>query len=135
VYSTVAGRVAVVGDRFIQVASLSEPVVVMYDGVAPDSFVDGQYVGRGERLGQSLGTVFFSVTEWLPGGVVQKIDPSSWLASRGQRIAVKNNGKGSLWCEAGRHIEVPLDAGRACDLHEPERGAFALLPVSVTVNR
>jgi hypothetical protein len=146
VYSTVSGRVAAVGPRFIQVASLSEPVVLMYDGVTPgvanpwdrttrSQFVEGQYVGRGQALGESRGTVFFSVTEWLPGGELQKIDPASWLASRGQRIAAKNTGKGSSWCEQGRHIEVPAEVGRPCNLHEPDRGAFALLPVTVTVNR
>jgi len=135
VYSTVSGRVAAVGPGFIQVASLSEPVVLMYDRVVPGEFVEGQYVGRGQKLGESAGTIYFSVTEWQPGGELQKIDPASWLASRGQRIASKNTGKGSSWCEQGRHIEVPAEVGRPCNLHEPDRGAFALLPVTVTVNR
>jgi hypothetical protein len=123
------------GDRFLHIASLYEPVVLMYDGIAPDAFQEGQYVGRGEEIGVSSGRVFFSVTEFGPQGVVQKIDPASWLASRGQKVAVKDTGDGQLWCEQGRHIEVPVSAGRPCDLYEPEKGAFALLPVSVSVDR
>ena len=136
VYSTASGRVVAVGDHFVLVASLSEPVVLMMDGVSPDPIVEGQYVGRGQKLGVAIADhVFFSVTEFLPGGQAVAIDPSSWLASRGQKIAWKNTDPGSSWCEGGRHIEVPLSAGRGCDLHEPDKGGFALLPVSVSVDR
>lgn|SRR6185295_2090067 len=135
VYSTVSGRVAAVGDRFLHLASLSEPVVLMYDGVEPHDFQEGQYVGRGQEIGTSLGQVFFGVTGFTPGGAIVSIDPSSWLASRGQKIATKNTGSGSSWCEAGRHIEVPSSAGRPCNLQEPEKGSFALLPVSVSIDR
>jgi hypothetical protein len=135
VYSTVGGRVAAVGDSFVVVASLYEPVFVMMDGVVPGDVEEGQYVGRGQKLGESTGRVYFSVTEFLPGGAMASVDPSSWLASRGQKIAYKNTDPGSTWCEGGRHIEVPQSAGRACDLHEPDKGGFALLPVSVSVDR
>jgi hypothetical protein len=135
VYSTVGGRVVAVGDDFVLVSSLYEPVVLMMSGIEPDSLVEGQYVGRGQRVGVSSGRVYFGVTEFLPGHEAASIDPSSWLASRGQRIAYKNTSEGSSWCEGGRHIEVPLAAGRGCDLHEPDKGGFALLPVSVSVDR
>lgn len=135
VYSVVSGRVAAVGDHFMLVGSLSEPVVVMVDGVTPDAFVEGQYVGRGERLGLSTGDVYFGVTEFLPDGSAVNIDPASFLASRGMRIASKVVNPGSSWCEGGRHIEVPVSAARPCALNEPDKGGFALLPVSVSVNR
>lgn len=123
------------GDRFVLVASLYEPVVVMMDGITPEPIDEGQYVGRGQKLGESLGRVYFGVTEFLPGGAAVNVDPASWLASRGQKIASKNTDPGSTWCEGGRHIEVPVAAGRGCDLHEPDKGGFALFPVSVSVDR
>ncbi len=135
VYSTVSGRVVAAGSHFVLVASLYEPVVVMMDGISPEPLSDGQYVGRGQKIGESSGHVYFSVTEFLPGGGAVAVDPASWLASRGHKIAHKNPSPGSSWCEGGRHIEVPVAAGRGCDLHEPDRGGFALLPVSVTVDR
>lgn len=134
VYATAGGRVVAVGADFLHVASLHEPVVLMYDGIAP-SVVEGQYVGRGAQIGTSSGQVAFSVTEFLPGGGAARIDPSSWLASRGQKLAAKYTGPGTSWCEQGRNIEVPASAGRICGFQEPERGGFALLPISVSVER
>ena len=107
----------------------------MYDGVAPE-VQEGQYVGRGQRIGAVLrGRMYFSVTQFTPSGSLVKVDPSSWLASRGQKIAATYTGPGTAWCEQGRHIEVPASAGTACNLYEPERGGFALLPVTVSVER
>jgi len=134
VYATAGGRVAAVGDKFLQLSCHDEPVILMYDGVTP-SVQEGQYVGRGQQIGQSLGHVFFSVTQFQPGGKLVKVDPSSWLAARGQKIAAKYTGPGTQWCEQGRHIEVPASAGTPCALYEPERGGFALLPVTVSVDR
>jgi murein DD-endopeptidase MepM/ murein hydrolase activator NlpD len=134
VFSTAEGRVAVVGDRFLQIAAHDEPVVLMYDGVVP-SVQEGQYVGRGQQIGQSMGRVFFSVTQFMPGNKLVKVDPSSWLASRGQQIAAKYTGSRNEWCEQGRNIDVPASAGGPCNLYEPERGGFALLPVTVSVER
>lgn len=134
VFATAGGRVAAVGDKFLLLATHDEPVVLMYDGVVP-SVKEGQYVGRGQQIGDSMGRVFFSVTEFVPGGGMQKVEPSAWLASRGQKIAAKNTGPGTEWCEQGRHIEVPASAGTPCNLFEPDRGSFALLPVTVSVKR
>lgn len=135
-FATAGGRIAAIGDRFVHLAAHDEPVVLMYDGITPvSSLREGQYVGRGQKLGESNGHVYFSVTQFMPGGKLVKIDPSSWLASRGQKIAATYTGPGTEWCEQGRTIEVPLEAGRACGLHEPDRGSFALLPVTVSVER
>jgi hypothetical protein len=135
VYATAGGRAVAVGSTFLHLASASEPVILMYDGVVPD-VTEGQYVGRGQQIGVSLrGRVFFSVTQFVSGGGIVKVDPASWLATRGQKIAASYDGPGTSWCEQGRHIEVPVSAGRACNLYEPEKGAFALLPVSVSVER
>jgi hypothetical protein len=134
-YATSGGRVVAAGDRFLHIATHDEPVILMYDGVAP-SVREGQYIGRGQQIGVATGpTVYFSVTQFVPGGGLQKVDPSSWLASRGQKIASTYTGNGSSWCEQGRNIEVPLDAGRTCNLYEPDRSSFALLPVTVSVER
>lgn len=133
-YSTAQGRVVAVGPHFVHIASRQEPVVLMYDGVSP-SVEEGQYVGRGEAIGESMGRVYFGVTQFLPDGSAVRVDPASWLAARGQRVAYRSTGAGTLWCEQGRHIEVPTSAGRPCELNEPERGAFALLPVTVSIDR
>jgi hypothetical protein len=136
VYATAGGRVAVIGGRFLQLGAHDEPVLLMYDGITPEpGLQEGQYVGRGQKLGESRGRVYFSVSQLVPGGSIQRVDPSSWLASRGQKIATKYTGAGTSWCEQGRNIEVPVAAGRACDLYEPDRGSFALLPVTVSVER
>jgi hypothetical protein len=135
VYATAGGRIAASGDRFLHLATSDEPVMLMYDGVVPE-VQEGQYVGRGQKIGTVLQSrMYFSVTQFLPNGSLVKVDPSSWLASRGQKIAATYTGAGTSWCEQGRHIEVPESAGRACDLHEPDKGAFALLPVTVSVER
>ena len=135
VYATASGRVAALGDRFVHIAAHDEPVVLMYDGVVPSLVRGGQYVGREQKIGESKGRVYLGVTQFMPGGKLVKIDPSSWLASRGQKIAATYTGPGTAWCEQGRHIEVPASAGTACNLYEPERGGFALLPVTVSVER
>lgn len=136
VFANASGRIAAIGDRFVHLATHDEPVVLMYDGVVPGSSLkEGQYVGRGQQLGESRGRVYFSVTQFMPGGKIVKVDPSSWLASRGQKIASSYTGAGTSWCEQGRNIEVPVDAGRTCNLYEPDRGGFALLPVTVSVER
>jgi hypothetical protein len=134
VFATAGGRIAVIGDRFLHIATHDEPVVLMYDGVVP-SVQEGQYVGRGQQIGQSMGRVYFSVTQFTPGSGILRIDPSSWLASRGQKIAARYTGAGSEWCEQGRNIAVPAGAGTPCSLYEPEKSGFALLPVTVSVER
>jgi murein DD-endopeptidase MepM/ murein hydrolase activator NlpD len=134
VYSVGSGLVVAVGPHFVHVAARNEPAVLVYEGVLPD-VREGQHVGRGQRIGESGGRVAFLVTEFEVDGGAHYVDPASWLAARGQRIAARDTGAGSSWCEQGRHIEVPKAAGAACGLHEPARGNFALLPVSVTVER
>ena len=134
-YATAGGRIAAIGDRFVHVAAHDEPVLLMYDGIAPDPGLrEGQYIEHGQKLGESQERVYFSMTQLVPGGL-QKVDPASWLASRGQKVASTYTGPGTAWCEQGRNIEVPVAAGRACNLYEPDRGSFALLPVTVSVER
>lgn len=138
IYATGAGKVVAVGDRFVHILVGNEPVILMYDGIEPD-VIEDQYVGRGQTIGYSTGTVFFSVTELGPGRsgslpyVASNVAPSAWLAARGMKEVVKNTGAGNRWCEQGRNIAVPVDAGRACRLQKPDPAGFALLPVSVSV--
>jgi hypothetical protein len=134
VYSTVSGQIIAVGHDFVHVASEHEPVVLYYDGIVPN-IVEGQYVGRGQCIGTSSGRVYFGVTSFDRPGKAYHVDPASWLASRGQRVAAKDTGPGTSWCEAGRHISVPASAGTICDLRAPDRASFALLPVTVDIQR
>lgn len=133
VYSTAQGHVVAVGPDWLHIAASHEPVVLYYDGVTPE-VGEGQYVGRGQTIGASTGRTYFGVTQFSADGS-ENIDPSSWLASRGQKIAAKYTGPGTSWCEQGRHIQVPQAAGSACDLQEPDRPHFALLPVTVDIQR
>lgn len=138
VYATGAGKVVAVGDRFVHILVGNEPVILMYDGVVPDVEED-QYVGRGQKIGESTGIVYFSVTELKPGRsgplpyIATYVAPAAWLAARGMREVVKNTGPKNKWCEQGRHIEVPMTAARSCKLQKPEPAGFALLPVSVSI--
>jgi hypothetical protein len=134
VYSVVTGRVVAVGPGFVHLASRHEPVVVYYDDVLVD-VGEGQYVGRGQRIGTSRGRLYFGVQQWIPGGELVNVEPASWLAARGNRIAARYTGGGSDWCEQRRHISVPRSAGAPCQFHEPDSSAFALLPVTVEVER
>jgi hypothetical protein len=134
VYSTATGRIVAVGADFVHVATRNEPVVLYYDGISPTVSED-QYVGRGQKIGESTGRVGFGVQQFTPGGDVVNIDPSSWLAARGNRIAGKYTGAGTQWCEQERHVSVPRSSGAPCQFYEPDKAAFALLPVTVEVER
>lgn len=133
VHSTVSGKVVVAGETFVQIMGGNETVILMYQGLAP-TVVEGQHVGRGQKLGVAQGPVHFGVWQLrrTNGGVtLDTLDPSSWLAARGMRVVQTNIGPGNLWCEAGRHIKVPASVKRTCDLSQVDRASFALLPVSV----
>lgn len=134
VYSTATGRVVAVGDDFVHIATRNEPVVLYYDGLVP-SVREGQYVGRGQEIGTSKGRVHFGVQQFVQGGQIINVEPASWLAARGNRIAARYTGTGSQWCEQNRHISVPRSAGAPCQFYEPDRAAFALLPVTIEVER
>ncbi|HSH76037.1 MAG TPA: M23 family metallopeptidase [Longimicrobiales bacterium] len=134
VYSTAAGLVVAVADDFVHIATRNEPVVLYYNGVSP-TVVEGQYVGRGQTIGTSKGRVYFGVQQFVQGGGVVNVEPSSWLAARGNRIAARYTGSGGQWCEQKRHISVPRSAGAPCQFYEPDRAAFALLPVTIEVER
>jgi len=136
-YATASGEIVVVGATFIHLLAGNEPVVLMYDGITP-SVVEGQHVGRGQKLGvvNEGGQVRFSVTELVQSGgplgySAQMVPPSGWLAARGVRHAAKNTNPGSKWCEGGRSIQVPANALEACDFKRPEPGQFGLLPIEV----
>lgn len=132
-YATASGRVVAAGDTFVHIAVHNEPVLLMYDGIHP-TVVEGQYVGRGQKLGESTGAVTFGVWQLVPspkGVVMQKVPASAWLAARGLKFAVSDTGPGTKWCEGGRSITVPQAVTQACDLRQPDPATFALLPVSI----
>lgn len=131
VYSALCGQVVAVGEDYLHVLAEDEPVIVMYQGVAPSVRL-GQFLGSGQSVGTSLGDVNFSVTQMGPGGM-SLIEPASWLAARGFKVLLNNTGP-AHWCAQGRHISVPASARQKCDLRRPEGASFALLPVSVEMN-
>jgi hypothetical protein len=137
VFSVLGGTVAATGADWIQINSVREPVAVFYRNVVPTLAV-GADVSRGETIGQvgaqmeeNGGLISFSVTQLIDGDL-WPVEPTSWLAARGQRIAT-DLAETKLWCGQGRSIKAPPDAG-ACTL-APVPAPFSLLPVTVTVTR
>ncbi len=132
VYSVGGGRIVSVGPNWVHVEVKNEPVILYYGGLKP-SVRDGAYAWRGGKLGTvpSSKQIEFGVWEVTKDGVVP-LEPSSWLAARGYRLAVKQTGKGDAWCEQKRKIVVPKSAHQTCKLGMPEAAGFALLPVSIT---
>lgn len=132
IFSTVAGKVLVVGSDYVHVMANNEPVILMYQGVVP-KVRSGQFVGPGQELGKSQGNVNFGVTQMGPGGTFL-IPPSAWLAARGYKVLSKNMGDKSLWCAQNRNISVPREARQHCEFKTPQGAGFALLPVTVELN-
>ena len=135
VYAVTSGTAAIASDGSLSIASDREPVVVSYGKGAAQLFVaNGQHVGLGQEIAV-MGAVSFSVTQLVreSNGQVtfRPIDPSSWLAARGLRIAQSGNVPSELWCSHGRSITVPTEV-LSCGVRLPEPSALMLLPVSVT---
>jgi hypothetical protein len=135
VYAVTSGTVAIGSDGSVSIASDREPVIIGYGPGASQVFVaTGQKVQLGQEVAV-MANVAFSVTELIPdgkGGVTfQPIDPASWLAARGLRVAQSENVPTSLWCTHGRNITVPT-ATLGCGIKLPEPSALMLLPVTVT---
>lgn len=128
VYSVVKGEVISVGPDWVHVQALNEPVVLGYFGLDP-SVEMGARVGRGQPIGLAA-EVSFGVWEMKPGGALIAIEPASWLASRGLRVASTLD-EVDLWCEQGRKIVVPREVHSRCPMELPQEAGFALLPVSV----
>jgi murein DD-endopeptidase MepM/ murein hydrolase activator NlpD len=134
IYAVTSGKVAVSKDG-ISIISDREPIVVSYGPGAQSIFVQtGQEVGLGQALGL-MSRSAFSVTEVMrdgKGGVsFRPIEPASWLAARGLRVASSGAQPSALWCSHGRRITVPR-AILSCGVRLPEPSSAMLLPVSVT---
>ena len=130
VFATGPAKVVSVGEDYINLVVQNEPVVLMYQGLAP-IVEEGQHVGTGQKIGNSSGRIFFSVTQYKPDGVAEFVPPSAWLAVRGQRLVIDNTGDQSPYCVQGREIIVPATEKNNCNLRSPRRAGFALLPVTV----
>lgn len=130
VFSTAYAEVVEVGEDYVNLVVQNEPVVLMYQGIVPD-VTEGQHVGTGQKIGESTGRVFFSVTQYRPGGAAEFVAPSAWLAVRGQKLVVNNTGDETAYCVQEREIVVPREEKLNCDLRLPEKSGFALLPVTV----
>lgn len=132
-YATAPAKVVAVGDSFVHLAVTNEPVLLMYEGIAP-TVVEGQFVGRGQEIGTATGPVAFGVWQLAPGNagpVMQVVPASAWLAARGMKHVVKNTGPANKWCEGGRTIHVPAAAKQSCGFVQPDPATFGLLPVSI----
>jgi len=140
IFSVAPARVVAVGDTFVHLLTTNDTCVLMYVGMVPD-VEEGQYVGRGQRIGivDERGSLRFSVTQLVPapaedGGIIaETVPPSAWLAVRGFRIFVHDEGTGAEWCGGGRRIDVPADAKLACGMRRPAGGKFGLLPIEVNL--
>lgn len=135
VYAVTSGTV-VIGGSGLTVVSDREPVMVSYGPAVGQLLVaSGAHVGVGAPIAV-MREVAFSVTEIArsdAGAVTfRQLEPSSWLASRGMRIAAKGDAKGTLWCTQGRKIVLPQAVTR-CGMRLPAPSAALLLPVSVTM--
>lgn len=132
VYAVGRGRVASAGPGWVHIAVANEPVILCYTGVAPSVEADS-HVGRGQPIGVASATLGFSVWE-LVGGKLLPVEPASWLAARGYRIAdsLASAADHTLWCEEARHLVIPKPVhGPPCNLRNPAAAGFALLPVSI----
>jgi hypothetical protein len=138
VFSVAPGRIVAAGETFVHLLATNDTAVIMYEGIVPE-VDERQYIGRGQKIGivDEGGEVRFSVTQLVPaegGGIIaQTVPPSAWLAVRGFRVFVKDEGSGDLWCEGGRRIDVPPEVKSACDMKRPIGGKFGLLPVEVNI--
>lgn len=131
VYAVTGGRIVSVGPDWVHLQASNEPVILAYYGLEP-AVTEGRSIMRGSKIGTGSDRLAFEVWRLRPlgdGVTLVPIEPSSWLASRGLRPAVKLTGQ-KLWC-AGRHIEVPKAVHQGCALDTPDPGRFALLPISV----
>jgi len=137
VYNVAGGEVVSVGDTWVHVQVRNEPVILHYFGLKP-SVTPGRHVWTGQRIGETGHTLEFGVTELVPestGAALVSVEPRSWLAARGLSLSRKRLSAEGLWCGPGRHILVPQpvhSTSTGCGLKTPDRGGFALLPVSVT---
>lgn len=128
VYAAGSGRAISVGPTWVHIAVGNEPVVLHYSGLET-SVEPGQSVWRGQVLGKAGPELRFGVFQ-IAGGKLLPLEPTAWLAARGYHIARKLH-RGTLWCEGGRHLQIPKEAYDTCKLSMPERAGFSLLPVSI----
>lgn len=138
VYSLVSGTVSrVVPGSVVEIASAVEPVIVSYVGAlelnaAGVQIAPGQAVRVGQVLGRaaSIGLAVAQLTRLADGRIAMvPIEPASWLASRGLRVATTLT-PGMQWCQGGRTLVVPAEAAR-CGMRIADPPGFSLLPVNV----
>lgn len=134
VFAAGGGKVLSVGPNWIHIQVTNEPVILFYQGLKP-SRGEGSHVFAGQKIGEADSELLFGVWELTPdtgqGVDLVPVEPSSWLAARGMRVAVKDESEESLWCAERRHLLVPKDAHGKCKLRNPRAAGFALLPVSI----
>ena len=121
-------EVVEVGSYYVHLVVQNEPVILMYEGLLPTVEV-GQHVGAGQKIGESDGRVYFSVTQYRQNRVAQFVPPSAWLAVRGFKLVCNNTGDQNAYCAQGRDIVVPDE--QVCSMKSPEKAGFALLPVTI----
>jgi len=133
VYAVAPGKIVAVGEDFLHIVTSNDDAILMYEGLTPN-VVEGQFVGRGQKLGDTSGPLNFGVWQFAPsatGAVLQQVPAGAWLAARGARHASKNTGAEDKWCEGGRVIHVPKATADSCKFRQPDAARFALLPVQI----
>jgi len=139
VYSMLNGTVIEVNGG-VKIAGAHEPVVLTYDGLDQVQVGLGEKVGLGQQVGlaQHLSFAVSQLEAKGPSEVMEyKIEPASWLAARGLRVSVKahkSDATGANWCEGGRKLTVPEEAG-LCGMRLASPTGFMLLPVSVNMGK
>lgn len=132
VYSVGSGTVLAAGPDFVHAAVDNEPVVLFYDGMAT-TVKPGSSLWRGQPVGTSPGRFRFGVWAIKPDGSLSPLEPASWLASRGYKVAGSLDAKSeALWCGKGRQLSIPKTVHGTCKLGMPQAASFALLPVSIS---
>jgi hypothetical protein len=134
VYSVGTGKIVSVGPNWVHVELANEPVILFYGGVSP-LVKEDNHVTRGQKIATAIQRIEFGVWQLVPNAAgavaLVPVEPASWLAARGYRIAEHYEGEADLWCEQRRHIIVPKATYSGCKLKNPDAAGFALLPVSI----
>ena len=135
VFALTSGTVAVSKTGLVLVSD-REPVMIGYGpGIGQLLVQSGASVGIGTPLAV-MRQVELTVTEIIrsASGAIsaRPLEPASWLASSGLKIAAKGNAQGTLWCTHGRKIVLPAKVAQ-CGTRLPAPSAALLLPVSVTM--
>lgn len=141
VFAAGVGRVIEVTEDRVDILLSQDLAILSYEGLIPE-VQTGQYVSNGQPIGMTEAaspTLRFRVLgiERSEGKGLRYYDiwPSSYLASRGYRIASELAAGGEQWCAQGRNITVPATAAIGCKMRLAPKTGFSLLGSSAEVEQ